>query len=156
MEVKKLIDDIESAHSVNHSTWQSLAEASAQRQAFKPYQQVVEAICRDAGANWKNTAALATDIVLEADMQNCLDHCRSLLVQGLTAWHFQGWATEVWAEVVTSLPESTMRFALNEVTNSLSHKSKLHLWGKRPSPTCQLYTEYANSSDCAESLYQTV
>ena len=57
------------------------------RHSFKPHQEVVEIMCRDPGA--KTTAALAKEMVLEGDMQICLDPCRRLSVQGERAWHFQ-------------------------------------------------------------------
>ena len=87
------------------------------------------------------TATLAKEMVVEEDAQTRLDHCRSLSVQGQTARHFQDRAAEVWAEVVMTLPDSTMRFALNAVTDTLPHNANLHLWGKRPSSTCQLCPE---------------
>ena len=45
-------------------------------------------MCRDPGA--KTTAALAKEMVLEGDMQICLDPCRRLSVQGERAMAFLG------------------------------------------------------------------
>ena len=45
-------------------------------------------MCRDPGA--KTTAALAKEMVLEGDMQICLDPCRRLSVQGERAMAFPG------------------------------------------------------------------
>ena len=64
----------------------TLAEASAQRQVFKPFQQVVEVMQEDPGASQKT---LAKDKVAQMDSSAHLQHCRSLTVQGQTARRFQ-------------------------------------------------------------------
>ena len=129
-------------HLIIHlATFDTLAEASAQRKSFKPYQQVVEAMHANPGANRKTTVALAKEMVVERETQTHLDHCRSLLVQGQTAWQFQDRSAEVWSQVVLTLPDHAMRFALNSVTVTLPHNSNLNLWGKMPSPGCQLCQE---------------
>ena len=119
----------------------TLAEASAVRQSFKPYQQVVNVLREDPGANRKAIVARAKSVVVQMDTQVHLDRCRSLVVQGQTVRQFQDRAAGLWAEVVTSLPENTMRFALNSVTDTLPHNANLYLWGKQPSPVCRLCPE---------------
>ena len=123
------------------ATRDTLAEAEAQRKSLKPYQQVVEAMHADPGANRKATAALAKEMVVERDTQTRLDHCKSLPVQGQTARLFQDRAAELWSQMVLALPDHVMRFALNSVTDTLPHNSNLSLWGKMPSPGCQLCQE---------------
>ena len=92
------------------------------------------------GANQK-TAALAKEMAVEIETQTHLDHCRSLLVQGQMAQQFQDRSAELWSQVVLTLPDHAMRFALNSVTVTLPHSSNLNLWGKMPSPGCQLCQE---------------
>lgn len=48
-------------------------------------------------------------------------------VEGQTAQHYQDRVTEVWAEVDTSLTDSTMRFTLDAVTDTLPHNTNIHL-----------------------------
>lgn len=126
---------------IHLATFDTLAEASAQRKSFKPYQQVVEAIHANPGTNQKATAALAKEMVVERETQTHLDLCRSLLVQGQTARQFQDRSAELWSQVVLALPDHAMRFALNLVTVTLPHNSNLNLWGKVPSPGSQLCQE---------------
>ena len=120
-----------------------LAKASTVRQSFKPYQQVVEVLREDPGASRKVIAVRAKSAVVQADMQVHPEQCSA--VDGLcrdSRRQFQDRAAaELWAHVVTSLPESTMRFALNSVTDTLPHNANLHLWGKQPSPVCWLCPE---------------
>ena len=111
------------------------------RQSFKPYQQVVEVLREDPGASRKVIVACAKSAVVQADMQVHLEQCSRRVVQGQTVRQFQNRAAELWACVVTSLPESTMRFPLNSVTDTLPHNANLHLWGKQPSPVCRVCPE---------------
>ena len=103
-----------------------LNEASAQRQVFKPFQQVVEVMQEDPGASQKT---LAKDKVAQMDSSAHLQHCRSLTVQGQTARQFEDRAAELWALTVLTSPDHVMRFALNAVTNTLPHNVNLSLWG---------------------------
>ena len=64
------------------------AEASAVRQSFRPYQQVVEVLREDPGANRKAVVAQVKRAVVQADTQVHLEQCRSLVVQGQTARQF--------------------------------------------------------------------
>ena len=95
----------------------TLAEESTVRQSFKPYQQVVKVLREDPGASQKVIAARAKSVVVQADTQGHLEQCSRRVVQGQTVRQFQDRAAELWARVVTSLPESTMRFALSLVTD---------------------------------------
>ena len=106
------------------------------RQSFKPYQQMVEVLREDPGASRKVIVAHAKSAVVQADMQVHFEQCSRWVVQGQTMRQFQDRAAELWAHVVTSLPESSMRFALNSVTYTLPHNANLHLWGKQTSPVC--------------------
>ena len=72
----------------------------------------------DPGASRKVIVARAKSAVVQADTQVHLKQCSRRVVQGQTVRQFQDRA-ELWARVVTSLPESTMRFALNSVTDTL-------------------------------------
>ena len=96
------------------TTWDTLAEASAQRKSFKPYQQVVEATRADPGANRKATAALAKEMVVERDTQTRLDHCRNLPVQGQTARQFQDRAAVVSSSACSTRPCHEVRFKLSD------------------------------------------
>ena len=73
--------------------------------------------------------------VLKMDTQVHLEGL-SLVVQGQTVRQFCDRAANLWAEAVQTLPDCSMRFALNSVTNTLPHNANLHLWEKKPSPTC--------------------
>ena len=119
----------------------TLTEASAVRQDFKPYQQVVEVMQEDPGVNRKTLIAKVKNVVVETDTQNHLQQCSSLAVQGHTMRQFSDRAANLWAEVVQQTPDTLMRFAMNSVTDTLPHNANLHLWGKKPSPACQLCPE---------------
>ena len=122
---------------IRHLTTQdTVAEASAEKKSFKPYQQVVEAMSADR----KAAADLAKEMVVERDTQTNLDHCRGLLVQGQMTRHFQDRAAELCSQVVRGLYH-IMRFALNSMMNTLPHNSNLNLWRKMPTPGCQLCQE---------------
>lgn len=123
------------------ATKRTLGEASATRQVFKPFRQVVEAMQEDPGANRRVIAAAAKETVIQRDIQSHLEHCQSLSIQGQTVRQFQDRAAELWAQIVMNLPDEVMRFALNSVTNTLPHNANLHLWGKKPTPVCQLCPE---------------
>ena len=118
-----------------------LAEVSTVRQSFRQNQQVVEVLREDPGASRKVIVAHAKSAVVQADMQVHFEQCSRWVVQGQTMRQFQDRAAELWAHVVTSLPESAMRLALNSVTYTLPHNANLHLWGKQTSPVCWLYPE---------------
>ena len=120
---------------------QTLAEASAERQAFKPFQQVVEVMQVDPGATRKALVAQAKDRVAQVDASTRLEQCRSLAVQGQTVRQFEDRAAALWSQAVLTSPDHVMRFALNAVTDTLPHNANLHLWGKKPSSTCQLCPE---------------
>ena len=60
----------------------TLAETSAVRQNFRPYQQVGEVLRENPGANRKAIAQVKR-VVVQADMRVHLEPCRSLVVQGL-------------------------------------------------------------------------
>ena len=65
-----------------------------------------------------------------------LDHTKSLLTQG------QNFKSDLeaasWADVVTTLPDSTMEFALNAAQDTLPHNHNLHMWKNKPSDSCPL------------------
>ena len=61
---------------------QTLVEASAQWQAFKPFQWVVELRLEDPGASRKTLAARAKGRVAEVDTSVHLEQCKALPVQG--------------------------------------------------------------------------
>ena len=117
----------------------TLAEASTQRQVFKPFQQVVEVMQEDPGASQKTLAARAKDKVTQMDSSAHLQHCRSLTVQGQTARQFEDRAAELWAQTVLTSPDHVL--ALNAVTDTLPHNVNLSLWGKKPTAKCQLCSE---------------
>ena len=119
----------------------TLAEASAVRKSFKPYSQIVEVMKEDPGANRKTITKQVKNAMVEADVQLHLQQCQSLVVQGQTLRQFRDRAASLWAQVVLTLPDHIMRFAMNSVTDTLPHNANLHLWGKRPSAICQLCTE---------------
>ena len=129
----------------------TLAEASTVRQSFRPYQQVVEVLREDPGASQKVIVAYAKSAVVQADTQIHFKQCSRWVVQGQTMRQFQDRA-ELWAHVVTSLPESTMRVALKSVTDTLPHNAHIHLRGKQPSPVCQLWTFQHVLNHCSTAL----
>ena len=122
------------------------------RQSFKPYQQVVEVLREDPGASQKAIVARAKSAVVQADTQVHFEQCSRRVVQGQTMRQFQDRAAELWAHVVTSLPESTMRFALNSVTDTLPHNANLHLWGKKTFTNLPAVSRATNPSACAQPL----
>ena len=87
--------------------------------------------------HWEESAV----VKMHMDTQVHLEWCKSLVMQGRTVRQFCDRAANLWAEAVQALPDCSMRFALNSVTNTLPHNANLHLWGKKPSPTYQLCPE---------------
>ena len=110
---------------------QTLVEASAQQQAFKPFQWVVDLMQEDPGASRKTLAARAKDRVVEVDTPVHLEWCKALPVQGQTARQFEDRATDLWSQAVLTSPYHVMQFALNAVMDTLPHNANLHLWGKK-------------------------
>ena len=121
------------------ATQRTLAEASAQRQGFKPFQQVVEVMQEE--ATLKTLAARAKGRVAEVDTSVRIEQCRALSVQGQTVRQFEDRATDLWSQAILTSPDHMMWFVLNAVTDTLPHNAKLHLWGKKPSSKCQLCPE---------------
>ena len=66
------------------ATKTTLREASATRQVFKSFHQVVEAMQENPGANRRVIAAAAKETVIQTDIQSHLEHCQSLSIQGQT------------------------------------------------------------------------
>ena len=95
----------------------------------------------DPGASQKTLAARAKGRVAEVDASVHLEQCRTLSVQGQTVRQFEDRAADLWSQTVLTSPDHMMRFALNAVTDTLPHNANLHLWGKKPSPKCQLCPE---------------
>ena len=120
---------------------QTLVKASAQWQAFKPFQWVVELMQEDPGASRKTLAARAKGRVAEVDTSVHLERCKALPVQGQTARQFEDRAADLWSQAVLTSPDHVMRFALNAVMDTLPHNANLHLWGKKSSSGCQLCHE---------------
>ena len=108
------------------------------RPAFHPFQEVVNVMRDDPGATKKKLTTQVKAKVQEADNAARLAHSASLTVQGQTVRDFQGRAADLWSTTVLSLPESTFKFALNAVTDTLPHYRNLFLWKKLSSPQCQL------------------
>ena len=70
----------------------------------------------------------------KGDHQERLDHSKGLLKQGQT---FDDEAA-LWADVVSKLPDSTIKFALNAAQDCLPHNQNLFLWKKKPSDSYPL------------------
>ena len=127
---------------VHHlASQKTFAEASAQKQVFKPFQQVVEVMQENPEASRKILATQANDKVTQMDSSSCLQHCRSLTVQVQTARQFEDGTAKLWAQTVLTSPDHVMRFALNAVTDILPHSMNLSLWRKKPTAKCQLCPE---------------
>ena len=62
-------------------------------------------------------------------------------MQGQTVRQFEDRAADLWSQTILTSPDHMMRFALNAMTDTLPHNANLHLWGKKPSPKCQLCPE---------------
>jgi hypothetical protein len=120
------------------ATQETLREAGMRRPAFHPFQEVVNVMRDDPGATKKKLTTQVKAKVQEADNAVRLAHSASLTVQGQTVRDFQGRAADLWSTTVLSLPESTFKFTLNAVTDTLPHNRNLFLWKKLSSPQCQL------------------
>ena len=120
------------------ATQKTQAEATAKRQVFKPFQEVVQVMKEDPGANRKAIASRAKKTMEEKDTFVRVEHCRSLMVQGQTLRQFEDRAPEVWSTTVTNMPEHLLKFAMNAVTDTLPHNANLHMWAKIPSATCKI------------------
>ena len=79
------------------ATKRTRREASATRQVFKPFRQVIEAMQENPGANRRVIAAAAKETVIQRDIQSHLEHCQSLSIQGPTVRQFQDRAAKLWA-----------------------------------------------------------
>ena len=74
--------------------------------------------------------------VTKRDHQQRLVHSKSLLKQSQT--FNDDLKVALWADVVSKLPDSTMKFALNAAQDCLPHNQNLFLWKKKPSDSCPL------------------
>ena len=98
----------------------------------------------DPGANRKAIAALAKELVVKRDAQACLDNHQSLPVYGQTVRKFQKRVADLWAEGVMSVPDSTMRFVLNAVTDTLPHNFTCGEYGHHQPASCVLSIRHFN------------
>ena len=46
--------------------------------------------------------------------------------------------TKIWTDAIRSLPNECYKFVLNAAHDTLPHNSNLHLWKKKPNPSCPL------------------
>ena len=103
----------------------TLAKASAVRENFRPYQQVIEVLMKELGANQKAIVAQVRRAVVQADVHVHLAQSRSLVVQGLTVRQFCDRPANLWSQAVEALLDHGLSFALNSVTNTLPHNANL-------------------------------
>ena len=93
------------------ATQRTLAEASAQRQGFKPFQQVVEVMQEK--ASLKTLAARAKGRVAEVDTSVLIEQCRALSVQGQTVRQFEDRATDLCSQAILTSPDHQTTCRLN-------------------------------------------
>ena len=111
------------------------------RRKFRPATLAREALIASPGGNRKALAKAAKAIVVEDINTTLLDHWQSLERQGHMSRCLDQECACVWAEVVKSLPEEQMKFALNAALDVLPHNHNLHLWKKRSDSVCPLCGE---------------
>ena len=113
-------------------------EATLQRPAFKPFQEVITAMQDDPGASSKQLCNRVKKQVEAVDTKSRLSHSTSLTVQNLPMKDNTSRAPHLWSSTIETLPERVFKFALNSLTDTLPHNANLHLWKKLPSPSCNL------------------
>ena len=122
------------------ATQETRKEATLTRQAFKPYQVIVAAMQEDPGATSKQVRERAKSRVEEADTDARLRHSTSLSRQNLPL-RDDSRAPQLWSATISTLPDQVLRFALNSLTDTLSHNANLHLWKRITTPVCILCGE---------------
>ena len=113
-------------------------EATLQRPAFKPFQEVITAMQDDPGASSKQLCKRVKKQVEVVDTKSRLSHSTSLTVQNQPVKDNTSRVPRLWSSTIETLPERVFKFALNSLTDTLPHNANLHLWKKLPSPSCNL------------------
>ena len=116
----------------------TIREATLQRPAFQPFQEVIKAMQVDPGASSKQLCIRVKKQVEAVDTETRFSHSTSLSVQNQPLKDNTSRAPRLWSFSVATLPERVFKFALNSLTDTLPHNANLHLWRKLPSPSCKL------------------
>ena len=116
-------------------------ELSSKRRAFKPASLARDILKDRPGGGKKALAKAAKALVAEESNTALLDHWKSLEWQGQMRRCLPQQCTRVWSDVIKSLPEEQMKFALNAALDVLPHNSNLFRWKKKNSPFCTLCGE---------------
>ena len=117
---------------------QDLAYKKAERESklvrgtFKPFSLARSILAQQPQLNKQQLIKTAKVTVTKRDHQQRLDHSKGLLKQGQT--FNDDLEAALWADVVSKLPDSTMKFAHNAAQDCLPHNQNLFLWKKKPTP----------------------
>ena len=113
-------------------------EREKQREAFRPYREVVEVLKEEPGAPRKAITRKVKDTIQKQEDEAKLEHSRNLQVQGQMLRVFERDSATTWVNAVMQLPEHMFKFAQNAIKDTLPHNSNLYLWRKVKSKECTL------------------
>ena len=114
-------------------------EDMAHRMKFRPAVEVRNSLCEDPSTcmSRKQLKRVKAKMTKEGDLRE-KNHLTSLTQQGQTMRALNKKNASVWSQVVTSLPDRTMKFDINASLETLPTNSNLFKWKKLSSPRCSL------------------
>ena len=107
---------------------QTEREESQKRAKFRPMLYAREVMATDPGASRQTIMKHAKNWVVVEDVEERLDHAKSLVTQGQLHHVVDDDAASLWSEVVQKLPPECMKFALNAAQDTLPHNANLSIW----------------------------
>ena len=131
----------------NDATVRHLAEKNLEtesksiRKIFKPSIEVKQTMVEDPSQRRKALLKAVKNRVSYSDANRRKSELLALPVQGLlfTIITILGTGpTTIWTDAIRSLPNECYEFVLNAAHDTLPHNSNLHLWKKKPNPSCPL------------------
>ena len=93
--------------------------------------------------------------VAYSDASRLKSELLALPVQGLLFTTITTLATDptkIWTDAIRSLPNECYKFVLNAAHDTLPHNSNLHLWKKKPNPSCPLCGHHV-LNNCETALH---
>ena len=110
----------------------------AHRMKFRPAVEVRNSMCEDPSMSRKQLMKrVKAKMTKEGNLRE-KNHLTSLTQQGQMMRAFNEKNASVWSQVVTSLPDRIMKFAINASLETLPTNSNLFKWKKLSSPHCSL------------------
>ena len=111
------------------------------RKIFKPSTEVQQTMVEDPSQSRKALLKAVKNKVAYSDASRHKSELLALPVQGLLFTIITTPAkdpTKIWTDAIRSLPNECYKFVLTAAHDTLPHNSNLHLWKKKPNPSCPL------------------